>query len=267
MLGTTLGVKEGNQLTVNSLTAFGEPLSTSPMEDSFFTGKPHVGEMGYAFLFRAYRADQGKWQTADPLGYPDGWNNFAYVNNGVTIAIDWMGGVIISSLYDALNHYAWGSGEDATVAASVILESTSTAGYFAQLQAVEEKLQNQSKSVINGFLFYEGSFSWDQGYVLGRNKMNFYTSFDWTASDWEKDGDKYARILSGTGNILLYTQDDWDFEMHDSDDLWNTLKREVLPSIVANLYSRIVTGGIGDEFHMTGFAIIKNHTFQVIQYE
>ena len=55
--------------------------------------------------------------------------------------------------------------------------------------------------------------------------------------------------------------------MHDSDDLWNTLKREVLPSIVANLYSRIVTGGIGDEFHMTGFAIIKNHTFQVIQYE
>ena len=91
MLGTTLGVKEGNQLTVNSLTAFGEPLSTSPMEDSFFTGKPHVGEMGYAFLFRAYRADQGKWQTADPLGYPDGWNNFAYVNNGVFHKLDVIG--------------------------------------------------------------------------------------------------------------------------------------------------------------------------------
>ena len=30
----------------------------------------------------------GKWQTADLLGYPDGWNNFAYVNNGVTMAID-----------------------------------------------------------------------------------------------------------------------------------------------------------------------------------
>ena len=65
MLGTTLGVKEGNQVTANSLTAFGEPLSTLPMEDSFFTGKPHVGEMGYVFLFRAYRADQGKWQTSD----------------------------------------------------------------------------------------------------------------------------------------------------------------------------------------------------------
>ena len=91
MLGTTLGVKEGNQVTANSLTAFGEPLSTLPMEDSFFTGKPHVGEMGYAFLFRAYRADQGKWQTADPLGYPDGWNNFAYVNNGVFHKLDVIG--------------------------------------------------------------------------------------------------------------------------------------------------------------------------------
>ena len=91
MCGMTLGVKEGNQLTVNSLTAFGEPLSTSPMEDSFFTGKPHVGEMGYVFLFRAYRADQGKWQTSDPLGYPDGWNNFAYVKNAVARNLDPLG--------------------------------------------------------------------------------------------------------------------------------------------------------------------------------
>ena len=35
---------------------------------------------------------QGNWQTSDPLGYPDGWNNFAYVNNHVTSSIDWMGG-------------------------------------------------------------------------------------------------------------------------------------------------------------------------------
>ena len=83
-LGTTLGVKDGDKVTQNNLTAFGESLSASPMQDSFFTGKPHVGELGYAFLFRNYRADQGKWQTADPLGYPDGWNNFAYCNNFCT---------------------------------------------------------------------------------------------------------------------------------------------------------------------------------------
>jgi hypothetical protein len=37
----------------------------------------------------------GKWQTADPLGYPDGWNNLAYVNNGVTSAIDWLWGTLL----------------------------------------------------------------------------------------------------------------------------------------------------------------------------
>ena len=95
MLGTTLGVKDGDKVTQNSLTAFGESLSTSPMQDSFFTGKPHVGEMGYVFLFRAYRADQGKWQTSDPLGYPDGWNNLAYCNNEITDTIDWLGCVLI----------------------------------------------------------------------------------------------------------------------------------------------------------------------------
>ena len=36
---------------------------------------------------------QGNWQTSDPLGYPDGWNNFAYVNNKVSTYIDWMGGL------------------------------------------------------------------------------------------------------------------------------------------------------------------------------
>ena len=91
MLGTTLGIKDGDKVMQNNLTAFGESLSASPMQDSFFTGKPHVGEMGYVFLFRAYRADQGKWQTADPAGYPDGWNNFAYVNNWVMTSIDLLG--------------------------------------------------------------------------------------------------------------------------------------------------------------------------------
>ena len=48
-------------------------------------------ELKYAFLFRAYRADQGKWQTADPLGYPDGWNNFTYCENHASWEIDFMG--------------------------------------------------------------------------------------------------------------------------------------------------------------------------------
>ena len=99
MLGTTLGVKSGEQVNQVNMTAFGEPLrdsegNTPAGAARFFTGKPHIGELGYAFLFRNYRPEQGKWQTADPLGYPDGWNNLAYVNNAVTAFIDWLGAAI-----------------------------------------------------------------------------------------------------------------------------------------------------------------------------
>ena len=53
MLGTTLGIKDGDKVMQNNLTAFGAPTDHSSLTtDHFFTGKPHVGEMGYAFLFR-----------------------------------------------------------------------------------------------------------------------------------------------------------------------------------------------------------------------
>ncbi|MDR0933360.1 MAG: hypothetical protein LBM70_10140, partial [Victivallales bacterium] len=94
MLGNTLGVSDNGNFTKVNMTAFGETTATNhyPLTTNhFFTGKPYIGELGYAFLFRNYRPEQGKWQTADPLGYPDGWNNLAYVNNGVTGAIDWQG--------------------------------------------------------------------------------------------------------------------------------------------------------------------------------
>jgi hypothetical protein len=44
---------------------------------------------------RNYRAGLAKWQTADPLGYPDGWNALAYCNNGVTGAVDMWGCEIV----------------------------------------------------------------------------------------------------------------------------------------------------------------------------
>ena len=88
MLGSTLGSHSDEGYTPVRMTAFGE----SDNADAFFTGKPLVGELGYTFLFRNYRPEQGKWQTTDPLGYPDGWNNFAYVNNSVTLAVDFAGG-------------------------------------------------------------------------------------------------------------------------------------------------------------------------------
>ena len=83
MLGSTLAVN-GNPV---EMTSFGE----TGNKNAFFTGKPMVDELGYTFLFRNYRSDYAKWQTTDPLGYPDGWNNLAYCNNGVISCIDQQG--------------------------------------------------------------------------------------------------------------------------------------------------------------------------------
>ena len=83
MLGSTLNI--GGKSV--SMTSFGESADTNAM----YTGKPYIGELGYAFLFRNYRADYGKWQTTDPLGYPDGWNSLAYCRNAVSLSIDWLG--------------------------------------------------------------------------------------------------------------------------------------------------------------------------------
>ena len=80
MLGSTLAVN-GNPV---KMTSFGETAD----KNAFFTGKPMIDELGYSFLFRNYNPNQGKWTTTDPLGYPDGWNNLAYVNNGVTTLIE-----------------------------------------------------------------------------------------------------------------------------------------------------------------------------------
>jgi RHS repeat-associated protein len=87
MLGSTVAVKGDEGYSTTSMTAFGE----SSDSGAFFTGKPFIGELGYAFLMRSYRPENSKWQTADPMGYPDGWNQLAYCNNGVTSSVDLWG--------------------------------------------------------------------------------------------------------------------------------------------------------------------------------
>ena len=85
MLGTTVGSKSNGKYSAAALTAFGEDLSVNSSGESsrspfpvphspFFTGKPYVEGLGHAFWMRNYRAGLAKWQTADPMGYPDGWN-------------------------------------------------------------------------------------------------------------------------------------------------------------------------------------------------
>ena len=88
ILGTSIGKVSGNGYSAIDKTSFGADTSD---KSSFFTGKPYVEGLGYAFLFRNYRADMGKWQISDIIGYPDGWNNFAYCNNDITNVVDLLG--------------------------------------------------------------------------------------------------------------------------------------------------------------------------------
>ena len=101
-LGTTVGVREGRgasrkgakrRYTAAALTAFGVAALAPQGQQTFFTGKPQVEGLGRVFLYRNYRADLAKWQTADPLGYPDGWNRLAYCGNDAAECVDFIGAV------------------------------------------------------------------------------------------------------------------------------------------------------------------------------
>ena len=104
-LGTTVGAKKDGKYSAAALSAFGEDISASlnrspfPVPSSpFFTGKPYVEGLGHAFLMRNYRASLAKWQTADPMGYPDGWNQLAYCRNCSVSHFDFLGAVDVSYL-------------------------------------------------------------------------------------------------------------------------------------------------------------------------
>ena len=125
MLGSTLAVND----KAVEMTSFGETTD----KNAFFTGKPMIDELGYSFLFRDYNPNQGKWTTSDPLGYPDGWNNLAYCNNGVTLFVDWLGALIVTDAIgiDTLNP-TWGKYVNAVIDAVIV---SNTAGGNMILQA------------------------------------------------------------------------------------------------------------------------------------
>lgn len=92
-LGTTLSIFDGTERRDISRSAFGRNTSENSDDDvDFFTGKPMVAGLGHAFLLRQYLADYGRWSSADPLGYPDGWNPYVYCGNEVMSLVDPNGG-------------------------------------------------------------------------------------------------------------------------------------------------------------------------------
>ena len=79
-LGSTLASGDKNFTS----TAYGEGL-----EGVRFTGKPFIKELGnYVFHHRLYSPETNRWTVADPTGFPDGVNNYSYVNGNPIAIID-----------------------------------------------------------------------------------------------------------------------------------------------------------------------------------
>ncbi len=142
MLGSSLGTVENGTFKEISRTSFGDQLSNSStpelsnFSNDFFTGKPSVEGLGYAFLFRNYRSDLGKWMSSDPLGYPDGWNNLAYVKNHVICSFDYLG------MYEIEWEGTWSEAEKVQVTSSFTASKTRMETIVAQITVQENSINS-----------------------------------------------------------------------------------------------------------------------------
>ena len=185
MLGTTVGFKTNGKYSAAALTAFGERLdnvdSTSPairsLGEGWFTGKPYVEGLGHTFLFRNYRASLAKWQTADPLGYPDGWNQLAYCGNSVASAVDLWGGWMTSAHDDFFKNSIYYDGRRMKekylrliMAADKSVDvDQSEAGVYKHAMKSSGQLDSDAIEAINGFINgkIDDASSFAQGYIDG----------------------------------------------------------------------------------------------------
>ena len=162
LLGTSLGfVKDEKYLGITK-TSFG---AESSDKSSFFTGKPYIENLGYAFLFRNYRADMGKWGMVDPVGYPNGWNNLAYCNNRILSYYDKYG---LTGFWSDVGNFFGGVGDflsDNTLTNTV-------SDYWNALEA--------------GFTGTPSDSSWvrdNADYCFGRDSHGDETGIDYLLSD------------------------------------------------------------------------------------
>lgn len=173
------------------------------------------------------------------------------------MGVDFLGGyTVINSFFDALNHYAYGVGEDAIIGTDVMMEAVATEGYQAVVEELEKQLSMSPYVQTQGPFVLRGSFQWEQGLILGRNTMFWSISVTWTSTTWTYDSDRrcWHRDLTGRGIMHLNTSDDWDFNVHEGDSFLRSIFGEMIPGAIAGLYSILVASNIGEEYHMEGDA-------------
>ncbi len=240
ILGTTVGVREGRgaarkksarRYTAAALTAFGEPLpaaATSPnsnirqfdhsiISSPFFTGKPEVEGLGRVFLYRNYRSDLAKWQTSDPLGYPDGWNQLAYCGNEVTCSVDLFGAHTITNeelgYASSLGLGCWyilvaectGNYENLNITYSITMRNGSLTSFNAPYSHYDERYGRiyDPTATISGFSSATENL---QRISSKRSEINeLRIEFDWIVSYTVNMAYQYEAEDPVTGEIKTYT--------------------------------------------------------------
>ena len=102
-------------------------------------------------------------------------------------------------------------------------------------------LSQMSQFKNSGTIDYLDVFTWNQGFVLGGNAMNFWAQdLNWNSTEWQWMGNGYMRYVYGTSDIILGTQDFWDFAPHDDQSFWWNLTNEYGPEATAELYAAVV---------------------------
>lgn len=90
MVGSEVAVSDmiGNTLSIGEesfeSTAYGEG-----KRQALFTGKPYISQLGsFVFRHRNYSPVSNRWDVSDPIGYPDGRNQFQYVQSDPILKVD-----------------------------------------------------------------------------------------------------------------------------------------------------------------------------------
>ena len=183
MLGSTLAVND----KAVEMTSFGE----TDNENAFFTGKPMIDELGYSFLFRDYNPNHGKWTTSDPLGYPDGWNQLAYCNNGVTSAVDLWGCLVVYTWEYQGSSTAWGH-------ASMTLTNGTHISWWPESDVISNGVVIVTNSHIKLATGYIDIYS-----AVAVSNVTFQNDID-----WEDSPPNSTNVIEGLNEAAI--QNFWD---------------------------------------------------------